>query len=365
MANCLKNNMKSQLFRPLGPLALLCATLSTAGLAVAAPATADGSQPPAPPSSLARPAEKATTAQTRVEIDRMLRDARQLKAAGKVTEAQELMLDAALKLRQRGFERDQVTVLREMTLDSDPAFARAGSVGMAEYYYQKYLTSKPRDAEWLLEALAWAHYSGESSLLERFTARKPDKAHENIDARGKQRGEELKADDQQYLVAEMIRLNQVEPLRKTLKSWPYPINRIHTVDGTSLLHTAAWHQKTGIARMLVEEYKADVNVVDKQNDTPLDYAIYQESRDLIDYLKSKGGRANKLYDTPQGKAAAKSLRPIVAPQPTLEQLKQANPDALKLPANSTAKPAPATANSQPAGNGKPADKAAPTGNSTP
>lgn len=272
--------------------------------------------------SLGSSNNKATS---RLEIDRLLRDARQQRAQGNILQAQTMMLEAAQKLRQGGYARDQVSIFREMTLDPDSGTAKAGSQAMADYYYRLYLDSNPRDAQWLLEALAWANYSGDDALSKRFSARRPDKAHENIDERGKQRGEELKADDQIYLASEMIRLNQVDALKKQLQHWPYSIDRLHSLEGTSLLHRAVWYKKTGIARMLVEEYGANVNVVDKQNDTPLDYAEYQQADDLIAYLNSKGGRSSKKYPAKPNAATG------VKNQPSLDQLQKQNPAALRLP----------------------------------
>lgn len=299
--------------------ALLCSPVLAQG---AAKAGLTASSPPAAIAATPSTANSEQVTVTRNAVDRLLRDARQQKKAGNTDQAISMMLDASQQLRRIGYERDQVSVLREMTLEQDPAISRAGSQAMANYYYAKYLDTKPRDAQWLLEALAWAHYSGDESLLQRFTARKPDKAHENIDARGKKRGLELKMDDQLYLASEMIRLNRTDELNKTLENWPYPIDQAHTLQGTTLLHNAVWYKKTGIARMLVEQYKANVNVTDLENDTPLDYAEYLQANDLINYLKSKGAKSNKQYAAdrkpPQG-------------QPTLEELKAKNPDALKLP----------------------------------
>jgi ankyrin repeat protein len=143
----------------------------------------------------------------------------------------------------------------------------------------------------------------------------------DIDQRAKQRGEELKADDQLFLASEMIRQNQVDELKKILKNWTYPIDRIHSLDGTSLLHVAVWNKKTGIARMLVEEYHANVNVADKQNDTPLDYAEYQKAADLVEYLKSKGAKANKQYGKPPAvvKPAAATQTPAATHTPAATQ----------------------------------------------
>lgn len=321
--------------RPLFRAILLCALTPLAGWAAIPSAPA----PAAIPAQSTAATPKGGTI-TRNEIDRLLRDARQLHTQGETAKAQAMMLEAAQRLQQTGYERDKVSILREMTLDSDPAFVSAGSKAMAEHYYQKYLTTKPRDAQWLLEALAWGHYAGDETLLKRFSARVPDKSHENIDERGKQRGLDLKADDRLYLASEMIRLNQIEELKKQLKDWPYPIDRIHSIEGTSLLHNAVWHKKTGIARMLVEEYKANVNVVDKENDTPLDYAHYKQATDLVQYLTSKGGKANKDYSK-----TAPAAKRIVG-QPSLDTLKMKNPDVLKLPSEQK-KPAQSTQPAKP------------------
>lgn len=322
--------MHSMISKPLFCITLLSTFAAT--LCLATPAV-----PPPPPAALApltptagqisQPSLPTNTnkAASRLEIDRLLRDARQQREQGNTVQAQTMMLEAAQKLRQSGYARDQVSIFREMTLDSDPGTVKAGSQAMADYYYRSYLDSIPRDAQWLLEALAWAHYSGDDALIKRFSARRPDKAHENIDERGKQRGEELRADDKIYLASEMIRLNQVDALKKQLQHWPYSIDRLHSLEGTSLLHRAAWYKKTGIARMLVEEYGANVNVVDLQSDTPLDYAEYQQADDLVSYFNSKGGRSSKKYP------AKSATDTDVKNQPSLDQLQKQNPAALRLP----------------------------------
>jgi ankyrin repeat protein len=73
--------------------------------------------------------------------------------------------------------------------------------------------------------------------------------------------------------------------------------------------------------MLVEEYHANVNVADKQNDTPLDYAEYQKAADLVEYLKSKGAKANKQYGKPPAvvKPAAATQTPAATHTPAATQ----------------------------------------------
>ena len=118
-------------------------------------------------------------------------------------------------------------------------YVQAGQRAMAEYYYKRYLETKPRDAQWLLEALAWGNAAGDETLLKRFAARVPDKAHENIDERGRLRGIELKVDDALYLAFERIRLDKGDAVG-SLQNWPYPIDQKHSLLGTSLLHMAVW-----------------------------------------------------------------------------------------------------------------------------
>ncbi len=229
------------------------------------------------------------------------------------------MLDAAIQFKQIGFEHDQITVLRDMTLEptvgkpeSVAAYVRAGQQAMAEFYYTKYLNTKPRAAQWLLEALAWANYADDEALLTRFAARVPNKEHENIDERGRQRGKELKSDDALFLAFEEIRLNNVETVKATLAAWPYSIDMKHSLLGTSLLHTAVWYNKPDTVKLLIEQFKANVNVEDndKGKDTPLDYAYHQQFNELVTYLKSKGGKTNNYYQqksaaAPQEKSATK------------------------------------------------------------
>ncbi len=308
---------------------LLTATLITflliATSAIASDSPASHAVPAAQPATATpptTPAGKDDRAKKIWEISKLIDDAHKAQEENRWQDAQKNMLDAAQRLAKLGMERDQVSALREMTLENNAGYANAGARAMAEYYYKKYLHNKPRDAQWLLEALAWAHYASANDLLkDRFTARRPDKEHENIDERGKQRGEELKADDKLYLASELIRTGQQEALQNTLKEWPYPIDRIHSLQGTSLLHSAVWHKKLDAVRLLVEQHKADINVVDKENDTPLDYANHLRAMDIVKYLKSKGAKANKLHQNSTRNNG----------QPTLDELKRNNPAALQLP----------------------------------
>lgn len=153
----------------------------------------------------------------RFDMDKQLTLARNAKTKGDWGNAQAAMLEAAQNLRRMGFEQDQVSVLRDMTLEPTVGqapeaqqYVQAGQRAMAEYYYKRYLDTKPRDAQWLLEALAWGNAAGDEVLLKRFAARVPDKEHENIDERGRLRGIELKVDDALYLAFERIRLDKGE-----------------------------------------------------------------------------------------------------------------------------------------------------------
>jgi hypothetical protein len=62
-----------------------------------------------------------------------------------------------------------------------------------------------------------------------------------------------------------------------------------TSDGTSLLHMAIWYNKPDVVKALIEQYNADVNLKDKEGDTPLKYAQHQKFTSLAKYIKSKGG----------------------------------------------------------------------------
>jgi hypothetical protein len=286
-----------------------------------------GTEPAAPPAAIAAPhppsaetakayAPSAGKVQARFEMDKQLNLARDAKAKGDWGNAQAAMLDAAQKLRKMGYEHDQVSVLREMTLEPTVGqapqaqqYVQAGQQAMAEYYYKRYLETKPRDAQWLLEALAWGNVAGDEKLLKRFTARVPDKAHENIDERGRLRGIELKADDALYLAFERIRLDKGEVV-SSLQNWAYPIDQKHSLLGTSLLHMAVWYNKPDVVKALVEQHKATVNIEDKEKDTPLDYAYHQQLNDLVAYLKSKSGKTNNTYQK-----NASLVKPAATPLP--------------------------------------------------
>ncbi|MGF1763843.1 ankyrin repeat domain-containing protein [Aliivibrio kagoshimensis] len=60
-------------------------------------------------------------------------------------------------------------------------------------------------------------------------------------------------------------------------------------DGTSLLHMAIWYNKPDVVKALIEQYNADVNLKDKEGDTPLKYAQHQKFTSLANYIKSQGG----------------------------------------------------------------------------
>ena len=243
-----------------------------------------GTEPAAPPAAIAAPSpapvpSEATKAyaptagkvKARFEMDKQLTLARDAKTKGDWGNAQAAMLEAAQNLRRMGFEQDQVSVLRDMTLEPTVGqapeaqqYVQAGQRAMAEYYYKRYLDTKPRDAQWLLEALAWGNAAGDEVLLKRFAARVPDKEHENIDERGRLRGIELKVDDALYLAFERIRLDKGEAV-SSLQNWPYPIDQQHSLLGTSLLHMAVWYNKPDVVKALVEQHKATVNIEDKED----------------------------------------------------------------------------------------------------
>jgi hypothetical protein len=307
----LNNNIRGPfLLHLLGSLAVTGALAAAVHADVIAPAAqpSANAQAPAPQKATAQVAVAQTSApQTarkfaegpaaaRVEVDALLRQARIHRDNREWEQGKVLMLEAANRLKQIGFEQDQVSILREMTMESDAGYVEAGSRAMADYYFRRYLASRPRDAQWLLEALAWANYAGADDLVKKYSpSARPDKEHSNIIERGRVRGEELKADDQLYMASELIRLSKNNELTDKLANWPYSINRIHSLQGASLLHMAVWYKKTDIATMLVEKYNADVNVTDNEKDTPLDYAYHQKVDELVKFLKSKGAKANKQY----------------------------------------------------------------------
>lgn len=246
-----------------------------------------------------------TVSINRKMVDQQLQAAQTLRTEGNLPLAVQTTVSVINQLAEHGYEQDSLRLMREMTLDAEPAFSRAGSELLAKYYYQKkYLVLTPADPEWLLEARAWAVYSGNQQLTDSFKPRADDEAHRQAIAKATARGEELKADDRLFLAFEMIRANRRTELRKLLQSWPYSIDRAHSQDGTSLLHKAVWYKKTDIARMLVDEFKADINVVDQENDTPLDYAQYQQAKEIVDFLASRDAKANKQYGRSNASRAA-------------------------------------------------------------
>ena len=244
---------------------------------------------------------------SRKELDRLANEARQLRAQNKIPEAQAGMLDLATKLRLLGYEQDGANILRDMSLDENAEYAKAGKRALAERFYRAYLNSAPRNAKLLVEALGWAHYAGADDLLaNKFLARVPNKEHENMDARGEQRGKELAADDQLFFAFEEIRQGHIGAAQMRLNDkWAYPIDQLHSVQGAGLLHMAVWYQQVEAVKMLVEQYKANINFADKQNDTPLDYANHVKNQEIIQYLKSKHARANKPVVAAQPAAVAK------------------------------------------------------------
>lgn len=248
-------------------------------------------------------------------VDQQLQTAKNLRQDGNIERAASTMVSVINQLTEHGYEQDALRLMREMTLDREPAFASAGAELLGSYYYhQKYLLIQPPDPEWLLEARAWAVYSGNEELLKRFTALADDAGHSQAISDAVSRGQSIKADDHMYLAFERIRSNERSQLRKELRNWPYDINRAHSQDGTSLLHKAVWYKKTDIVRMLVDEFKADVNVVDDENDTPLDYARYQQAREIIEFLTVRKARANKQYGQqarPHSQPAQAATPPVI------------------------------------------------------
>jgi ankyrin repeat protein len=62
--------------------------------------------------------------------------------------------------------------------------------------------------------------------------------------------------------------------------------------GESALYIASFRGHLDIARLLVEDYKADVNAADMDGDTPLSVACYEERSEVIDYLLRCGAIVN-------------------------------------------------------------------------
>ena len=68
----------------------------------------------------------------------------------------------------------------------------------------------------------------------------------------------------------------------------------HTTDkGDYPIHYAVIQNKKLVVEQILKS-GMDVNVLGEDDCTPLDYAILHEHKDLTEYLKLKGGRANRL-----------------------------------------------------------------------
>lgn len=293
--------------------------------------------PSAAPASLAAPdpgktvqtgpVSADTSVRARFDIDKIIQRAHEAKKQGNWSAAQQDMLSAAQQLKAKGFPNDQVKLLRDMTLEPVAGrppealqYVNAGRSELAKVYYQRYLQTKPRDAQWLLEALAWAAFANDAALVKSFPARVPDKAHENIEQRAQDRARELEQDDALTAVFDALRDRKNTGLAESLKKWPYPVDYHHSQEGVTLLHMAVWFNRADVVRVLVEDLHANVNVEDKEKDTPLDYAMHQGHNDMVAYLKSKGGKANHQYK-PAAKPSAVKTPVVNAPPPAIAKPK--------------------------------------------
>lgn len=67
------------------------------------------------------------------------------------------------------------------------------------------------------------------------------------------------------------------------------INSQRALDGASMLHLSVWFGDLAVTKVLIDK-GADINLKDKEGDTPLAYAIHIKDIDLITYLSAKGAK---------------------------------------------------------------------------
>ncbi len=68
------------------------------------------------------------------------------------------------------------------------------------------------------------------------------------------------------------------------------VNAQKSDDGASMLHMAVWYNNPMAVEALINKFGADVNIRDREGDTPLKYAQHQGFGELAEFLKNAGGR---------------------------------------------------------------------------
>lgn len=91
------------------------------------------------------------------------------------------------------------------------------------------------------------------------------------------------------LAYQAISENNLNKLRNLVDG--YKLQSIQDNDGDSLLIRAAMLKRIEIARMLIMK-KSNINIVNKQNKTPLHYAIQNEDYNMVKLLLSMGANPN-------------------------------------------------------------------------
>jgi ankyrin repeat protein len=94
------------------------------------------------------------------------------------------------------------------------------------------------------------------------------------------------------------------------------IVKIPNSDGKTALHLACEYGQTKVVQVLIDEFKADINIATKTGKTPLDYALEERHYEIIKLLKDKGAK------TSQALLAATSNTPlhIAASKGNLEEV---------------------------------------------
>ncbi|MBL4831081.1 MAG: ankyrin repeat domain-containing protein [Aliivibrio sp.] len=105
----------------------------------------------------------------------------------------------------------------------------------------------------------------------------------------KSRASEMETDKVLRASFNHIQYGRWELVKMYLKKEVIDVNSTLSNDGTSLLHMATWYNKQLVVKELVEKYNADINLEDKEGDTPLKYAQHQKFLELVRYIQSNGG----------------------------------------------------------------------------
>lgn len=82
------------------------------------------------------------------------------------------------------------------------------------------------------------------------------------------------------------------PSATLMKSLAWNLGMVNSAGGRlgrTLLHHAAAHRRLEIVKYLCLRHSANINAVDKDGQTPLDYALAVNADEVVDYLRAKGG----------------------------------------------------------------------------